>query len=217
MNTQEPDINYISKAADCSVGKFISCLFDSDYSVLVKDKAPPLPTEEQLQYAFSQIHMEFLDLSGISNSDQELDLLKEAQKHSLRIDTIAALLYVQYTSLQHFEYPFKKGVDELIKYGYKLKWRADLEDFKSQLKAIERKELNTQVKFKEAVKKIEDFRKKQQEKKSGTLQNAKVQFKKMIHQLQQEKYVIDYVATPIEDVAIMLSEYEKQCQQRLYN
>ncbi len=215
---KETENLFIRRAADCNIKAFIACLFDEDYHVLT---IAGTPEEADLQKAFQDIYVEYLDLSGTAKS-QELGLLKAIQRLHIRIKTIESCVFMQRVAIKMMDEPFTPGFALLSKYGHRLYWnneRPDKESILQKLVEIEAKEqrytheLDRKVKELEALKQnntrdtpADPDRNKKSERKA---------FISLMNNLQKHGFPIDKDKTTVEEFALMIRDYFDEVQRAI--
>jgi hypothetical protein len=194
----------IDKAQDCSIRDFMRCLFDTKYSVLLKEGEA---TDEEMKAAFDNIQSEYIDMAGQYESG-EYYASKDAMEIELRIKVVSSLLELQKQSLAQISLPYFPAFSEFKKFGYRLKWNDDFGQFTQQLDKVESGEKKALIELDMAFKMLESYRNKNQL--SANEKPDRKEFIKLLNCLQRDKYTIDKEKTSMEDLAYMISEQRDQ-------
>lgn len=181
---------------DYFVGQFKQAWFKKDRSVISEEIFPILQAE-------------YLDISGLFLSD---DFEKQAQIYNIdrKLSYVKTFIRLQRDYIEVFKMPFQRDFHILKnKYGYVLKWKGDLEDFKSQLLNIERREIKNTSYLDMKIQELKELRAKQGRKTEVTdddLLNSRHSFLRMQNSLGKVGYKIDDNSTTVESFALMIKQ-----------
>lgn len=206
-----PVIVYVDRAADCNVAQFMSCKFDGKYETLVVTGEPTL---QQLADAWENIHTEFIDLSG--TEIEELSIMKQIKALECDIQSMNIFLFVQEEYIRLFKTPHFDNLKTLAECGHKLQWNPeapDPEGFLKQLQKVRVKESKKTALLDLRNKELADFRKTQESKK--TINNSRSEFIRLMNDLGKEGYQIDKSKTTVEELAIMIKDFNEYQKARL--
>jgi len=198
-----PVIVYVDRAADCNVAQFMSCKFDNKYETLAVTGEPTL---QQLADAWEKIHTEFIDLSG--TEIEELSIMKQIKALECDIQSMNIFLFVQEEYIRLFKMPHAENLKTLAECGHKLQWNPeapDPEGFLKQLQKVRVKESRKTALLDLRNKELADFRKTQNSKK--TINNSRSEFIRLLNDLGKEGYQIDKSKTTVEELAIMIKDF----------
>lgn len=194
----------IDRACDCSIKKFMDCLFSQRYKVLVIEGEF---TEQEQKDAFEIIYAEYVDLSGMYVT-REFELYAYITSLDNRINTMDRFLELQKQFIGQFGVPFIPGLGIIKKYGHSLHWvvgETDLDWFLKKLESIGLRERRYTQERDKKVKELLDLRKKRIKKEHNVLQTRK-EFISMLNRLQQNRFMIDKNETTVEDLAVMIKD-----------
>jgi len=179
-----------------SIRQFMNAWFKGDYSELSKEQ-------------FEVVKMEYIDTAGMYDEDY---LNKASYIHfiSNRINSIALSLELQRKFLANFGVPYGSAFSFLWKFGHKLKWNGDSDDFEKQLKRIESKEKKYSTLLENA---IAEFEKADSPKKEGEDSNPRPSFVKMLNILNKSGFSIDKNETTVEELAYMILQQKEEADQ----
>jgi len=182
----------ITKCCECSVRIFMKCLFNQDYEALGGGD-------------FEKIHTEYVDLSNIGQT-KEFDLMNAIHNLQTRIMTVPILVQVQFGFFKNFEMPFVNAFDEFKKYGHRITWDPERPElFIGQMERVAIKEKKFTAELDTRLKELTDL------KKNGVKvdSNSRHSFVKMLNTLGKEGYQIDKDKTDMEEMSLMIREYDE--------
>jgi hypothetical protein len=191
----------INSAATCSINKFITCKFKNDLSVLIVQGEP---LGHELFEAWDQIHTEFIDLSGAEI--EEIHITAGVHVLELRNKAVELFLLLQRQSLELLGEPHFPAMEQLVKYGYKLQWRSDKENFLQQIDAVELSEAKYKTRLINKEKELQQHREQIKENPPPTQDEGK--FYDLLNALQRPpfEYRVDY-EMPVAPLARMIKQY----------
>lgn len=211
----DKEFEIIDNASDCTIKQFMKAAFDGKHEVLIISGSP---SEEVLKNAFEFIYAQYVDISGLYQS-QEFEILAYIDSLSKRKGTLEQFVELQRAFMAQFDgVPFLPGLKIAERYGYKLYWDPNYpESFVTKLNQIPVKEAKYKIKIAEKVAELVALRKKQVHKEHSILESRK-DFITMMNRLQQQKFVISKSETTIEELALMIKDQRDQVEeQRMQN
>jgi hypothetical protein len=146
----------VNNCNDCTVYQYMQCKFKHNLKVLIIEGEH---TDKELQQAFSNICIEYLDAAGIEIehvADRE-----EIVKLDARCTYMQTSIKMQRLALRELGEPFTEALEDFGKYSYSLQWTGDVEKFRKDLDRIEKQEKTFVVQLEDAVnayKKKEDMK-----------------------------------------------------------
>lgn len=201
----------INSCADITINTLMKCMFSSDLSVLIIEG---MATEEELNEAWDIIYNEYIDIAGISQSE-EFELLKSIFYLQTRLRRIELLIHIQRESIKHIGIPCIAAFSQIKFYGHKLiydKENPDIKSFEKQLSSIELKEQRNEIELDIKLKELINNRKSD----SSRFEMKKQDMIKTIIMLQKNGYFIDEDKTSAEKLALMIKSHTESLEQQTY-
>lgn len=178
----------ITKASECSITKFMAYSFDG------KDEDIEGP---------ELIWAEFIDLSGLCEN-REKDIMVVMHNICVRKFVIPGLIQFQLAHLEKFEKPYIDGFWLFKKYGHRLEWKEDLQEFVMQMDRIRLAELQYDSQLESLEKDLQSL-KKDGVKITG---NGRTEFIRLLNDVgKYRRNDIDREKTDIETFALMVKDY----------
>lgn len=187
------------KCCDISVRAFMAAMFNQQYE--------GVGGEENWELVFT----EHIDLSGIGETTQ-YELLSNIHNTQLRVSKAAGLIELQKTFFVAFDQPFMPAFDDFKKLGHRLVWDPENPtQFIDQLEAVENREKRFKAELDSYIKELEQL------KTEGVKvdSNSRVAFVKRLNRLGKHGYKIDKDKTDMEELSLMIKEYDEEMQQRI--
>jgi len=204
----EQTYKIVETASECTIKQFIRATFEGKHNVLIIEGNP---TDEQLKNAFEYIYAQYVDMSGLYQS-QEFEIVAYIDFLDKRIWTMKRFVELQKTFISHFDMPYLPGLKIAEKYGHKLYWDPNYPDsFITKLNSIAVKEAKYTIKVAEKVTELVALRKKKVTKEHSILESRK-DFITMLNRLQQQRFVINKSETTVEELALMIKDQRDQAQ-----
>lgn len=170
--------------------------FSEDYSELSKED-------------FETCYTEYIDTAGLF-ATEEFDIVANIHYLNNRINSIKMWVSLQKQFLIQFKEPYFEAFKFINKFGHRLKWNKDIEDFVKQLDRVITKESKYQVELDKKQKQLLEYRKSKGEETVNVKQNRE-QFITLLNTLGKLGYKIDKNETTIEELALMLKQqYDEQ-------
>ncbi|MCW3108481.1 MAG: hypothetical protein JWQ09_2987 [Segetibacter sp.] len=201
----------IDSAKICTIAAYMSCMFDNDFKSLILEGDP---TEDEIQEAWENINLEYLELSSGGNT-AEVTAIKEVEEIKIKLETFEIYLLLQHRSMSLLGYPFFRGIKVLgDRVDFPLKWNGEREDFIKQLKKVEVRSKSLKLKLQIAESRLEAIRqvsKDKEKNKSSDSRKSKLRegFITILVTLPTSGYVIDRNKTTMEDLAVMIKQFTK--------
>jgi hypothetical protein len=136
----------VNSCSDCTAFMYMQAKFKHNLNVLIIDGEH---TQKELQDAFSQICLEYIDAAGI-----EIEFIAdrmEINKLEARYVFMKSTIECQEIALRTIQEPFIEALEDFEKYGYRLKWSGDKDKFEKDLKRIKKLENSFVVQLQDAV------------------------------------------------------------------
>lgn len=181
-----------------NIQQFMNAWFKKDYSEL---------SEEE----FKVVYAEYQDTSGLFITE---DFERQSYIHHLnsRINYIKILLVLQRRFIVDFGMPFIRDFEYLkLQYGYVLIWDGNIDNFESQLKKIESREIKHTSFLEAKVKELHDSRKENQNKSAPddneeSLIKSRLSFIRMLNSLGKIGFRVDKKDTSVEELSLMIKQ-----------
>lgn len=181
-----------------NIQQFMNAWFKKDYSEL---------SEEE----FKVVYAEYQDTSGLFITE---DFERQSYIHHLnsRINYIKILLVLQRRFIVDFGMPFIRDFEYLKQqYGYVLIWDGNIDNFESQLKKIESREIKHTSFLEAKVKELHDSRKENQNKgapddNEESLIKSRLSFIRMLNSLGKIGFRVDKKDTSVEELSLMIKQ-----------
>lgn len=153
---------------------------------------------------FETAYCEYMDVSGLYKSKQ-FEKLSYINYLSIRVTSLRTAINVERDFLEATGEPYQDGFFFFKKYGYKLFWNGNKEQFLEYLSKIEKKEKKFET---DLVAKQKVFIAEQQKKVSEqkTLMQTRHEFIRNLNVLQKNGYVINRKTTFVEELCLMMKE-----------
>lgn len=178
----------IKKACECSVRQFMKALFEDDRSEFEN---------------FELIWAEYVDLSGLCET-REKDLMAAIHNIDIRQKVIPGMSKFEMSYLEEFGKPYLDAFWIFKKFGHRLKWNDDKEDFLRQLEFMRLKELTHESVRDKLEKELADLRK-VGIKIDG---NGRKEFIKLLNDIgKQRRNDVDRDKTDVETFALMVKDF----------
>jgi hypothetical protein len=193
--------------SELNISDFEICMFKNNFSVLI---ITGKPSDEQLLSAWNEIYTEFIDLSGMAETN-ELEISKSIFYLNSRVKKIELYILLQRESLNKLGVPCIVAFDKIRIYGHKLKWNKehpDIEDFKRQLNIIETNEKRYNHELLAKQKELLDVMKKKQNGDVTVWQKRK-EFVRLKNNIGKFGFKIDNEKTTVEEFALMVHDYNE--------
>lgn len=139
-------MSLISNCSDCTVYTYLQCKFRGNLKALIIEGEH---TIAELQEAFSQICIEYLDAAGLEVdfvSDRQ-DIVRLQKRYMIMQNSIKQ----QELAISALGEPFHEGLDNFTQFAYKLEWKGDIELFRKDLERIKKQEKTFEVQLHDAV------------------------------------------------------------------
>lgn len=182
---------------DVTIKDFSDAWFKEKYDKLSKDD-------------FETCYSEYIDAAGLF-ATEEFDIVANIHYLNNRINSVKLWVDLQKKFINIFAEPYQEAFKFINKFGHKLKWNNDIENFINQLDLILVKESKYQVEFDKKQKQLLDARKKRGNQESNPKQSRE-QFLMMLNSLGKIGYKIDKNETTVEELALMLKQQEEENQ-----
>jgi hypothetical protein len=189
----------ISKACDCTVRAFMAAMYKQDYSGLEGGGVVEL----------NAIYTEYIDISGIGKT-KGYELLKAIHNLQCRENIISGIIRIQRICFAAFGKPFPHALEDLIKYGHRVKFDTEnTEMFLRELEIIEIKERTNVAELDRLNKEMDDFNK------NGVKvdDNGRKDFIRKLNDLGRLRFQIDKDKTTMEELALMISDMSEIVQE----
>lgn len=202
----------IKKASDCSIAVFMDVLFNGNFLVLVQAEDTE-PSQIELNEAWQTIYMEYVDMSGLSQTT-ELHLLSTIKGLECRLKLVPVMVDLHRKCLEQIGQPFYPAFKELKRYGHSLWWDKDGNNdaFINKLDAV-------LIKEKRYVMELESKYSELMKYKKNIADNAPIEpikradFIRIMNQLgKYSGFKIDKNNTTVEEFAIMQCDYNAACE-----
>lgn len=178
----------ITKAAECSINIYMRCMWGNDRTDVEN---------------FEKIHDEYMDLSGLAETEQK-DVLIAMHNLTVRILVIPAMIKFQCDYFAEYKEPYVDGFGFFKKYGHTLTWElGEAEQFYKQLEKIESKEKKYESQLDILKKQFNDLQK------GGKViakKNGRQEFIKLINRVGKYKD-IDRDKVDMETFGLMVKDY----------
>jgi len=194
----------INSAAECTVRAFMKCAFSDDLTSLIISGEP---SKEELHDAWMMIYTEYVDLSGIIQT-QEFELMKSIFYLDCRVKKIQLLVHIQNESIEKIGVPCVAAFDRIKLYGHRLIWdpeHPDLKAFKTRLLNIQSLEKRYAIELDCKIRELMTLKKKQVDMEEPGIQKRK-EFIRALNNLEKSGYRIDRDKTTVEDLALMIAD-----------
>jgi len=179
-----------------TVRQLMNAWFKKDYSEM---------SEEE----FYIVKTEYIDTAGLydENVFQKVSYIHFINS---RINSITLSIKLQKDFLKEFGLPYKPALPFLNKFGHRVRWNGDEEDFISQLDKVEKRESRyTSILENEMV----ELKKLQKETKTPEEDDDKLtreRFIRTVNTLGKIGYKIDYDKTTVEEMALMIKQQTEE-------
>lgn len=170
----------VNNCADCSVHQYMQAKFKHNLKVLIIEGEH---TDKELQDAFNNICLEYIDAAGIEIehvADRE-----EIVKLQARCLFMQTSIRMQEIALRDIGEPFHEALDDFNKFGYSLQWKDDVEKFRKDLSRIEKQEKSFVVQLEDAVNAYQQKEAKKDAANRGKVREIKTEadFTRMLNEL----------------------------------
>jgi len=180
----------ISKAQECSINIYMKCMWGNDRTGVEN---------------FDKIHDEYMDLSGLAETEQK-ELLIAMHNLTVRLMVIPAMIKFQCDYFSEYNQPYIDGFGFFKKYSHILTWdMAEPHKFAEQLEKIESKEKKYESQLDILKKQFKDSQK------GGSVavnnkKNGRHEFIKLINRVGKHKD-IDRDKVDMETFGLMVKDY----------
>jgi hypothetical protein len=186
-----------------SVKQFIDAWFFEKYETISKDD-------------FEIAYTEYIDATGLFTT-REFDLVCFIHFTNNKLNIVRLAVGLQRQYLEEFGEPFLEELNFLIKFGYRLKWENDKQDFINQLDKVIRSESKYRTLLNAKRKQLDEERKK-----AGTEEpdkkKTRVSFLRMMNTLGKIGYKVDKDITTVEELSLMIKQqFEEQEELKAHN
>ncbi|MES2004342.1 MAG: hypothetical protein V4450_07460 [Bacteroidota bacterium] len=208
-------IKIICEASECTVRVFMRCAFGNDLKGLIISGKP---SPEDLAKAWKAIYTEYVDLSGMVQT-MEFDLMKSIFYLDCRVKRIQLLLMIQRESIDKLGMPCIGAFPMLKSFGHRLSWDAshpDAEGFKRKLLDIESREKKYDIELGGKMKELFELKRKRANNELPEMQKRK-EFIRTLNNLEKSGYRIDRDKSTVEDMAIMIHDYNDAAEKSEYD
>lgn len=185
--------------SECSVRQFMDCLFNGKYEVVNgRDN-------------WSLIYTDYVDMSGAADN-KECTLKRAILNIDLRLSFIDSMIILNVKSLNAFGLPWPGSINDVQQYGHRIQWNGDAENFISQLKRIELREIKRISQRNGFIKELEQLAKEGM-KAENIKEDDRKNFIKLLNGIgKHQGYGIDKDKTMMDEFALMVKsrkdEYE---------
>jgi len=183
-----------------TIDQFKDAWFKKDYSSMTKED-------------FVIVYSEYMDISGLFLSE---DFEKQSHIYYLqqRINYVILFINLQRKFISHFGIPFTRDFDNMYdRYGHRLTWNNDIEDFEKQINKIESREDKNKSLLENEMKELDEFRKRNSSKNKDDedesdekLQENMFKFLSMIISLKKMNYEIKTSETTVLELALIIKK-----------
>lgn len=157
------------------------------------------------------VFTEYIDLSGIGETTQ-FELLTNIHNVQLRIAKITGLIELEKKFFMAFDEPFIPAFDDFRKLGHRLSWDVgNPEQFIQQLERVESNEKQYRAELDEYMQELKEL----QTQGVKVDSNSRQSFVKTLNRLGKHGYKIDKDTTDMEELSLMIKEYQEEIDQRM--
>lgn len=185
-------------AADImTIKDFIDCWFNENYKIFTKEQ-------------FDEAYAEYIDTTGMFATD-EFEKVVYIHYLNQRINSVNLSIKLHRDFYVQFGKPFITELKFFSRYGHKLTWRDDWDDFDNQLVKIENSEKKYVTILNKNVQELEAIRTNKGANKPQTKKEIRTNFLRMLNSLGKIGYKIDKTNTTVEELALMIKQqFEEQ-------
>lgn len=181
-----------------TVRQFMNAWFRNDYSII---------SEEE----FRVVRTEYIDTAGLydENIFQKVCYIYFLNS---RINSISLSLKLQKDFLKEFDIPYKPAFSFLSKFGHRVKWNNDIDDFLQQLDKIERRESRYTSMIENEIVELKKLQKqaKINDEEEEDIKVVRERFIRTINTLGKIGYKIEYDGTTVEEMALMIKQQTEE-------
>ncbi len=179
-----------------TIKKFMKSWFNEDYSELSKED-------------FDTCYSEYIDAAGLF-ATEEFDIIANINYLNNRVNTVQMFVSLQKQYLEQFDEPYINALSFLRKFGYKLEWKGNNEEFINKLDKVLLMDSKYQVQLDTKMKQLFEYRKKKQGGEETTIKQTRESFIRMLNGLGKIGYKIDKNETTVEELALMLKQQSEE-------
>jgi hypothetical protein len=181
-----------------TVRQFMNAWFRQDYSII---------SEED----FKVVRTEYIDTAGLYD---ESVFQKVCYIYFLnsRINSIALSIRLQKDFLKEFDIPYKPALPFLNKFGHRVRWNGDEEEFLSQLDKVEKREARYTSMIENEIVELKKLQKqaKINNEEEEDIKIVRERFIRTINTLGKIGYKIEYDGTTVEEMALMIKQQTEE-------
>ncbi len=188
MSTETPPLTL----ADITVKRFMSAMFNGDYEGISN---------------WEQLFTAYIDLSGMGNQRQ-LGLCASMHNLEIRLWVIDQFMEIQKKAIATFDLPYQPAFEMVQRYGHRVLWDGNIENFKLLLARITAKEKRNVAEYDRLQKEYADLQK------SGVVKetvSARHDFIRLLNRI-SEKVKVDREKDDMESVCLIIRDYLDECE-----
>ena len=189
-----------------NIKQFKNAWFNEDFSEMDKD-------------TFQQVYTEYIDKTGLYESE-EFDKVSYIVFLNNRVNSVNVFLKLQKDFLQEFDLPCEHYFYFIEKFGHKIIWNGDKQNFLSQIEKIKSKENKYVSKIKNETKLLNDIRKKKNKNKELTEKDivdnkikSRESFIRTLNSLGKIGYIVDEEKTSVEQFSLMILQQKEELEE----
>ena len=165
---------------------------------------------EMSEEEFGIVRTEYIDTAGLYDENVFQKVCYIYFLNS-RINSISLSIRLQKDFLKEFDIPYKQAFSFLSKFGHRVKWNDNAEDFISQLDKIERREVKYTSMIENEIVELKKLQKQakipEEEEDDKT---TRERFIRTVNTLGKIGYKIDYDKTTVEELALMIKQQTEE-------
>lgn len=165
---------------------------------------------EMSEEEFGIVRTEYIDTAGLYDENVFQKVCYIYFLNS-RINSISLSIRLQKDFLKEFDIPYKPAFSFLSKFGHRVKWNDNAEDFISQLDKIERREVKYTSMIENEIVELKKLQKQakipEEEEDDKT---TRERFIRTVNTLGKIGYKIDYDKTTVEELALMIKQQTEE-------
>lgn len=177
--------------AECTIRMGMRCMFNQDY------------TEVGGKDTWENIYTEFMDISTLAqNRVTELEIAIHNTK--IRLIGMESHINLQRKAIETFGFPFGPGGSWFRKYGHRLTWNGNKENFLQQVKMVEIKEKRFVAELDKLEKELNDLQT------NGVKENNNTRgiFMQLLSDVQRhQRYHLDKDKIMMDEFAYMIKDF----------
>lgn len=183
-----------------TVRQYINARFAGDRTVMSDEE-------------YNIVHTEFIDAAGLYETEEFGDVSYIYFLNN-RINTINIGIRLHREFLVDFKFPYIEQLNRFEKYGHRLYWNNNEEDFLKQLDRIENREKKYVSQLENCIKLLKDKRQKKINKETVSKKDFRGDFIMMLNSLGKNGYKIDKDKETVEDIAYMVKQQTEEYKQK---